>query len=920
MFDAISQFRDAIRTGGLEPPDVIEAGKMYRFPGIGKRQSNRAGWCKLFDDGLGGCFGDWSSSLSEYWQAKRDKPFTHTERAAFKRHVAKAQEQAEAERKARQAKAASKATRLWERATPAQAHPYLKHKGLSQTHGIRIDAGGRLLVPVYGPDGRIQSLQTITGNGSKRFMTGGRMASGFYWLRPLESVVETAAPIVLVEGFATAASIAEAAPWPVVCCFTAGNLDAVARMIANQYTDRRIVIAGDNDTKTDGNPGRTQATIAAEAVDGLAIFPPESGDWNDYFQAHGLEAMRDTMKTEIQFHGPYETDREHREQREQSDSDGISSVPGGESGPGTTRNSTDSGIAEDDGESDIPDASIEPPCFAVHLEWCQFDGRKLKPGLWWHGVKENKEGLEYTHTWISSPLMVEAITAGENGGDFGRLLRFWNSHHQLREWAMPMRLLKGSGDEMRGELLDQGVTIDPKARNLLANFIMGQHPKRRILAASRIGWHGKAFVLPGRVVGKADVVFQSELAGLNDFTQAGTASGWVQDIGRMCVGNIPLMVSVSAALAGPLLQRVNHPGGGIHWMGDSSTGKSTTIEVAATVWGPPEFIRSWSTTANGFEGVAAARNDTCLILDEISEASPYEVGRIAYMLANGQGKQRAGRTGLARTIQRWRLMTLSTGERSLSAVMAEIGRKPSAGQLVRLLTIPANFEHGAFSDLHGFSDGRSLADHLKQVRTRHYGHLGPAFLERLVEDDRDIPGLLASLVDAMSREAKTSLESRAAAFFAVVGMAGELAVEYGLLPWPEGSSIEAALESFTRWRTAQGQPVSEDAQILANVEEFIGRHGDSRFSPLHGDIPEANQANVRDRAGWFKGNEGDRAFLFMRAALLEAGGGFDQKRITQALDRAGWLAEKDTGRLTHKVRTPMGPMNLYHIQPAEDSL
>ena len=78
---------------------------------------------------------------------------------------------------------------------------------------------------------------------------------------------------------------------------------------------------------------------------------------------------------------------------------------------------------------------------------------------------------------------------------------------------------------------------------------------------------------------------------------------------------------------------------------------------------------------------------------------------------------------------------------------------------------------------------------------------------------------MSLLVDAMSREAETNLESRAAAVFAVVGMAGELAVEYGLLPWPEGSSIEAAKETFTRWRTAQGQPVSEDAQILANVEE-----------------------------------------------------------------------------------------------------
>ncbi len=61
MMDAISQCRDAIHAVGLEPPDVIEPGKLHRFPGLGKRNGNTAGWCKLFDDDLGGCFGDWSS-------------------------------------------------------------------------------------------------------------------------------------------------------------------------------------------------------------------------------------------------------------------------------------------------------------------------------------------------------------------------------------------------------------------------------------------------------------------------------------------------------------------------------------------------------------------------------------------------------------------------------------------------------------------------------------------------------------------------------------------------------------------------------------------------------------------------------------------------------------------------------------------
>lgn len=105
-------------------------------------------------------------------------------------------------------------------------------------------------------------------------------------------------------------------------------------------------------------------------------------------------------------------------------------------------------------------------------------------------------------------------------------------------------------------------------------------------------------------------------------------------------------------------------GGGIDWVGNSSYGKSTSVEVAAT------------------------RNETCLILDEIDEASPHEIGKIAYMLANGQGKQRAGRVGTARKIQRWRIITISTGERTLTSIMNEIGKHPNAGQVYGYLASP----------------------------------------------------------------------------------------------------------------------------------------------------------------------------------------------------------------------------------------
>jgi putative DNA primase/helicase len=243
-----------------------------------------------------------------------------------------------------------------------------------------------------------------------------------------------------------------------------------------------------------------------------------------------------------------------------------------------------------------------------------------------------------------------------------------DSRGNWREWAMPMYLLKGNGDELLGELLNQGFIFDRKKRSLLIDFIMNEHPKKNITAASRIGWHGDVFVLPNNVIGGNDIVFQTESAAEHNFKAMGSLDDWNRHIGMLCEGNTPLMVSVSTALAGSLLHRINKKsGGGVHWTGDSSTGKSTTLEVTGTVWGSPEIMRSWSVTANGLESAAAMHNDTCLILDEIGEAHPQDVGKISYMITNGQGKQRAGRSGNARQIQRWRLTTISSGEKRQKA-------------------------------------------------------------------------------------------------------------------------------------------------------------------------------------------------------------------------------------------------------------
>jgi putative DNA primase/helicase len=324
-------------------------------------------------------------------------------------------------------------------------------------------------------------------------------------------------------------------------------------------------------------------------------------------------------------------------------------------------------------------------------------------------------------------------------------------------------------------------------------------------------------------------------------------------------------------------------------------------------------VRTWRATSNGLEATAAALNDTLLILDEISECDPREIGAIVYALANGVGKQRAARTGGTRPTARWRIMALSSGERSMTAHMAEGGKRTKAGQEVRMLDIPATGrKYGLFDELHGLSGGRAFADSLKQATNDNYGQAGPAFLEKLINDERDLPECYAKTCQISRLKGNDGVESRAAGIFALIGFAGELATEYGINGWQEGEAIEAAMLGFELWREFRGQGQTEDRQILQAVREFIMRNGDSRFSPI-----DDQDKPVRDRAGYWRDGADGRVYQFSSAGLKDAATGFDIRRILDALDSAGWIVEHDQDKRSKKTKVSSKAIPLYWILPTE---
>lgn len=183
----------------------------------------------------------------------------------------------------RQEAAAEKAQRLWRDARRADpGHGYLRLKRLAPM-ALR-QRGSEVLVPLF-LDGALVNLQMISPDGGKRFLSGGRVKGAYAAIGRREN----AAQLYIVEGYATGATLHQHTGQPVACAMNAGNLLPVATALRERYGQTfELVIAGDDDRQTEGNPGRTAAEDAARATSALVTFPDwpagaplELSDFND---------------------------------------------------------------------------------------------------------------------------------------------------------------------------------------------------------------------------------------------------------------------------------------------------------------------------------------------------------------------------------------------------------------------------------------------------------------------------------------------------------------------------------------------------------------------------------------------------------------------------------------------------------------
>lgn len=603
----------------------------------------------------------------------------------------------------------------------------------------------------------------------------------------------------------------------------------------------------------------------------------------------------------------------------------------------------------------------------------------------WHYQPDSTPPL-----FLCGPFVVLGRPEGMKGDGGGLIIRFFSAEGERRDFLVPARVIHASGGHALASYLGEALlpcdhTRDSHSRlaEMFAVLTRGNFPVIRTV--DRAGWHGPAdaptFLLPdGTMVRAASagadkrsfVLRQGDalLSCADDATaRRGTLEDWQREIAAYAVGNHRMALFLSTSFLPPLLKYIDQPSGGFHIVWDSSTGKSTLLFVAASVWGPGTavdgYVKQWRATTNGLEGLAAASSDQLLTLDEMHQAPAKETAQAVYMLFNEAGKSSMTRNRQLRPAATWRISVLSTGERTVAQLLATAGEKsPPAGLAVRLVEISgdAGAGHGVFDVLHGMADGAALSKHLQHAAKATCGTAGRAFLAKLVDILSD-PEKRAGLVDRLRADHTAFVKAympmqhgdmaqvgRVADRFGAAAAAGELATRLGILPWPAGTATAASGACFGAWLAARGGTApQEHTDVIRRARLFLETHGGSRFTELRpvtteptdtgftadlgpappevidnlgpqGDYRESQTRTTLNRAGWRMATEDGTDFAILRETFrTEICMGGDPAKAAKVLFDAGFLRQGDGNNWPKKVRVPelgQTPIRCYVISGA----
>ncbi len=718
--------------------------------------------------------------------------------------------------------------------------------------------GQALIVPFFDYKGEVTGLQRIEPDGAKRFFAGSRR--GVFTIQGLADTPDQ--PILVCEGLATGISLWYSTFATVVVAGCADNMKAGAGYTKEHFPGWPVECCADNDNSGGENVGLNAAKQAAMAHGCYVAVPPaadgEKMDFNDLHRKFGREKVAEVVADALK--------------------QGAVKIP---------------------------------------------QNFKLTNNGLFVEITKGKES--YTEQISKSPLKVEALARPYHQGNtsWEFLVRWKNPDGEWQSTMIPNNSTASDLRILSDRIGTSYIANWNKYRSYIYEYLVGTETNRRIELVDKGGWVDDLYVTPDRCFGipKENEVQLSSQAKMVQFSYKGSLDDF-KELTHLAQGNYIFVTALCAACAAPLLGLASQESGGLHFVGRSSSGKTTALFMASSVWHKPIPMMSWNTTGNALEEDACNYHDNLMVVDEISQASSKDLYKSLYSMANGSGKSRcvSTKTGVEKANPRqWRISYLSTGEEDVDQKLRRDGFIPLAGQEVRLASIPLE-DH--IHNLHGYKTEDELFNAVRIKSMNAYGVAGVRLLEYLTayvvplrealgrEKDSVVAMYQAKLCKPYETDGKKvdSQVSRVAKRFALCIIGGCLASAWGIIDISQDEIVQSVTKAFASWIDYRGGTQSaETRSVVEGTRALLKKYADKFIV----DAPE-EPSHMREM--------GDARDVALKKSITAPIGGIAGYIVPFYTRKAGHYVDRDFFRNTLCRDLNKSEQVVKHILEAEGIL
>lgn len=515
-------------------------------------------------------------------------------------------------------------------------------------------------------------------------------------------------------------------------------------------------------------------------------------------------------------------------------------------------------------------------------------------GSVWMITPAAREGAEPKRTLISdSQLRISEIRENIDSGQISVVISY--KYLDRNRSTTILRSQMCDTRALVSVLSGEGAPVNSNnARLLVSYFAAYEHafaaqiPRKKVSSRFGRGRSGKTFFLPGLSLniefapnGPGDgAIFRAYAA------RQGSLGDWANIINSLEQNNLMIpQIAVAAAFVPPLQRVLQIPNFILDIFGNTSSGKSTTLKLAASVYGrphdPDSIIHQWMNTKVAIEQVAGMCSELPIFLDDAQHCPDELKKTIVYMIANGKGKGRGARGGGVRETMTWQTVALSTSEEPLHEASPHEGAR---GRLLPIggLTAPFPANSGA------------LVQSLERAVALNHGYAGETFIRHLNGWNdvnwRRWQNRYTFVRNELLQSSASDIVGRVSGYIAAIGVAAEIACPLLGLKFKPDVMVAWLLNHLQEQQNNQNMVLLALRALadhyVANLNLFSGS---DKYDGSRGSLQGVSKSS--------------EYIGFMRATLdtIFARRKWNQTAILNKLAEAGVLHATESDRHTKKV-------------------